>query len=266
MDQILYQREMDPELLLNNLGFGGGINVDDSLARIPDRFLQNQLQRRHADLQDFLLNHPQYGSLFPGMSPSPVMGSSPFVQNGSQEYEDPDHTDMTDRTENQSPKVKGQCSDNLDLDQGYVQGQEIKDLKCSMSKFSENQKTTSEEPENNVLNHDTDLSSNIVHSSRLEQCGIIPERYLIKTCRAAEKKDASGVASPLMEDAATSGAEAVDNNTTEPFVTEHAKGGNIVVEAEVHAQHSCPDLQVLADNSAVSSHSVGEINHNSVDE
>ncbi|XP_052234698.1 uncharacterized protein LOC127847111 isoform X3 [Dreissena polymorpha] len=71
VEQILCQREMDPETVLRNLGFDGS-SADDPLNRIPDRFLAHQRLLQETSLAQYLLSHPELqGQL-------PVSGSQPF--------------------------------------------------------------------------------------------------------------------------------------------------------------------------------------------
>lgn len=58
VEQFLYEREMDPEKLLKNLGFGFSPDSDTSCGRIPDRFLLSPSSAGGIDLYQFVLQNP----------------------------------------------------------------------------------------------------------------------------------------------------------------------------------------------------------------
>ena len=58
VEQFLSDREMDPEKMLKNLGFGFSPDTDLSCGRIPDRFLLSPSSADGIDLYKFVLNHP----------------------------------------------------------------------------------------------------------------------------------------------------------------------------------------------------------------
>lgn len=58
VEQFLFEREMDPEKLLKNLGFGFSADTDVSYGRIPDRFLLSGSSAGGIDLYKFILHHP----------------------------------------------------------------------------------------------------------------------------------------------------------------------------------------------------------------
>ncbi|XP_060566792.1 uncharacterized protein LOC132725635 isoform X2 [Ruditapes philippinarum] len=77
VDQLLCQREMDPEMLLTSLGFAGGAQTDDALGRVPDRFLLSQAVKPGVDQLQLMVNHPELHHLIP------VMGTSQLRQGTS---------------------------------------------------------------------------------------------------------------------------------------------------------------------------------------
>ncbi|XP_053385662.1 uncharacterized protein LOC123538351 [Mercenaria mercenaria] len=79
VDQLLYQREMDPEMLLTSLGFAGGAQTDDALSRVPDRFFINQAVKPGVDQYQLMMNHPELHHLLPVMGTSQLMQGSNHV-------------------------------------------------------------------------------------------------------------------------------------------------------------------------------------------
>lgn len=225
---------MDPELLLNSLGFGGGAGFDDSLARVPDRFVQNHLKKQNAELQEFLLTHPEYAQLVPGMAGSmPLKGTSGYMQRTSPDMEEPAYSDLPDGAENQQSIGKGQCFDkvssNLDISSQNSDAQS--DLCITRDIQEDNQEDSGSGVTTDVKNK----------SKLLELCGIVPERYLIKSAKTTESSDSTAVIFPS-EECANENQYSADVNTDREEKTdilksvEQHRGGNIVVEAEVHAE------------------------------
>ena len=248
---------MDPEVLLNNLGFGGAGGFDDSMIRVPDRFIHSQMQKQQEDLQEFLQTHPEYKHLIPSMASSPVQGPGSFMQRTSPDTEEPAYRDSPDGAENQSPISQGQCNDrNLNIDQGYI---ETSDEHPNLNKtFEHLQDSCMNDQEGSGMKSDVKNSSKL-----LELCGIVPERYLIKSGKVVESDsntDGTVAVVPLSENSTTKeNRETADiyagkDNGDRPKVSEHPKGGNIVVEAEVHAE-----VQSGEDNSLVASSQAREV-------
>jgi len=182
VEQLLSQREMDPETVLSNLGFGRGPVVDEDMLRIPDRFLQQSRVKQGTNFQQYLLSHADtHPSYLPAMSPSslpvtpgsPLVHSSPvhFTHSGSREPVKEEVVEIA------APKGKGQLQ-NLD---SYFSNS-LPSLQSDSDIYNTEFKT--EVSDVNKENEDVKL----LHSSRLlELSGIVPERYLIKSPKAKLK-------------------------------------------------------------------------------
>lgn len=184
VDQLLSQREMDPELLLNNLGFGSGMQDDDTMTRVPDRFFLNLVRSPAVDQYELMLNHPELHHLlnYPELHhllPVPVMGTNQLMHGSGQLAADsePIHRNNVDvvdsgagnQSENQQPR-KGQLPNTNVLLETNV------DIEPDLDN---NNKCYARTEHNNHNVRET-----VPHSSRLlELCGIVPERYLIKNSR-----------------------------------------------------------------------------------
>ena len=176
VEQLLCQRQMDPESMLRNLGFDGGPNSDESANRIPERFLVNPCAAKGIDIFQFVMTHPELQHMVYERTP-------PVAQPGTPTAPPMDETDSV--TDN-APQQKGQCSNanvyiatdyNYNLKAGVMGNiySDSFDRTCSRDDVFE---SSLELPEG-LGEADADTKS-LDRAKLLELSGIIPERYLIK--------------------------------------------------------------------------------------
>lgn len=196
---------MDPELLLSNLGFGGGIQSDDTLSRIPDRFLLNQSAAPGVDQYQLVVNHPELHHLLPVMGTSQLMQGSAHMMPETSHISTEKNQDLVDSASgNQEPR-KGQLT-SLD---NFVE--------YDIDSDPDNENVNKDIPERFISG--TENNPEIPNSSRiLELCGIVPERYLIKSSKTklgnseVENMSTEGDRHGQVEKAEREANDAVSNN------------------------------------------------------
>lgn len=176
VEQFLNQREMDPETLLNNLGFGIGPTTEDPLYKIPDRFLLDQRTTRGINLYEFVLSHPELHHLLPIWEKQcPMKRNSPGVGAGS------NMQSMSNGTGHQKQEsTKGQSTNpNLFI---VTESDLIAEINKAESDYPYLGWENLDEG-NEKIDELNDTDKAIDKGKLLELCGIVPERYIINAAR-----------------------------------------------------------------------------------
>jgi hypothetical protein len=168
---------MDPEMLLTSLGFAGGAQTDDTLGRVPDRFLLSQAVKPGVDQYQLMVNHPELQHLIPVMGTSQLrQGTSHMMPETSLVNAAEDHVDGgAGNHEKRKGQLINLCNKGTNADANLENFD--KDIPIRFVNSNENNE------------------EKIPNKSRiLELCGIVPERYLItnskvKTENAGADKD-----------------------------------------------------------------------------